>query len=200
MNRSESAPRQVRPRTHRYAAVVVTAATLLTTVGATSAVAANRSTTRASDLPAPTRTHPRYAAPHATPGTVVGVRVGRHRDYDRVVFDVRGGLPGWDVRYVPQLVQDGSGRPLPLRGSAVLRVALLGVDAHDASGRPTLRSPQIITPEFPALRQVRFAGDFEAVVSFGLGLRERTGFRVFGLANPTRVVVDVAHPPRHDCG
>ncbi len=42
---------------------------------------------------------------------------------------------------------------------------------------------------------MRPAGDFEGVVTFGLGLRERAGFRVFNLSNPTRIVVDVGHGP-----
>jgi AMIN domain len=58
----------------------------------------------------------------------------------------------------------------------------------------------MLTPEFPTLRQVRISADYEAVVSFGLGLRDRVGFRVFGLTNPTRVVVDVAHQPRRPYG
>jgi hypothetical protein len=45
----------------------------------------------------------------------------------------------------------------------------------------------------PNLRQVKPSGDFEGVVSFGLGLRRRTGFRVFRLSGPARVVIDVAH-------
>jgi hypothetical protein len=46
----------------------------------------------------------------------------------------------------------------------------------------------------PVLRQLKLAGDFEGVVSFGLGLRGKHGFRVFRLSRPSRVVVDVAHP------
>jgi hypothetical protein len=40
---------------------------------------------------------------------------------------------------------------------------------------------------------VKLAGDFEGVVTFGLGLKRRTGFRVFRLTGPARVVVDVRH-------
>jgi hypothetical protein len=31
-------------------------------------------------------------------------------------------------------------------------------------------------------------------VTFGLGISQRSGFRVIELRNPTRIVVDVAHP------
>ena len=53
----------------------------------------------------------------------------------------------------------------------------------------------MLTPRCPNLRQVKLAGDFEGVVSFGLGLRRKTGFRVFRLTAPTRIVVDVRHVP-----
>jgi hypothetical protein len=97
---------------------------------------------------------------------------------------------------VPAIYQDGSGAPVPLRGPAMLRVILQGAAAHDEAGSSTMRTAATWTPEYPTLRQVRPAGDFEGVITSGLGLRDRVGFRVFGLANPTRVVVDVAHQPR----
>ena len=53
--------------------------------------------------------------------------------------------------------------------------------------------PSTLTPRCSNLRQVKKAGDFEGVVSYGLGLRRRTGFRVFRLSAPTRIVIDVAH-------
>ena len=154
----------------------------------------------ASDLGPPTSTEPTVVFPHGATATLVGVRVGRHVNYDRTVFDLRGPVPGWDVRYVPALKEDASGRLQPLRGADVLHVALLGVTAHTELGASTLHTPATLTPEFPTLRQVRIAGDFEAVVTFGLGLRDRVSFRVFALTNPTRVVVDVAHQPRQPFG
>jgi hypothetical protein len=47
------------------------------------------------------------------------------------------------------------------------------------------------TPLCPNLRQVKTAGDFEGVVTFGLGLRRKTGFRVFRLGD--RTVIDIRH-------
>jgi hypothetical protein len=41
------------------------------------------------------------------------------------------------------------------------------------------------------LRQVRFAGDFEGEVIFGIGAAGRRGFRVSELRDPTRVAIDV---------
>jgi hypothetical protein len=121
------------------------------------------------------------------------VRVGRHNGYDRVVFQVRGAMPGWDVRYVAQVTADPSGRPVTVPGTAVLRVVLTGLAGHDGAGRPTATGTAQ-TPRLPGLVAVKQAGDVESVMTFALGTGDRLDFRVFGLTGPTRVVVDVAHP------
>jgi hypothetical protein len=70
-------------------------------------------------------------------------------------------------------------------------VVLRDARAHSPSGGQLF--PNVLTPLCPNLRQVKTAGDFEGVVTFGLGLRHKTGFRVFRLTAPSRIVVDVAH-------
>jgi hypothetical protein len=147
----------------------------------------------ASGLPPLLGTGPRVAVRTPTPGTMTRVRIGRHAAFDRVVFTIDGAMPGWDVRYVRRVYADGSGRPVPLSGHAALRVVLHGVNGHDDEGHKTVTGVPT-TPRWPALRQVKPAGDLEGVMTFGLGVSDRLDFRVFGLSNPTRVVVDVAHP------
>jgi peptidoglycan hydrolase-like protein with peptidoglycan-binding domain len=44
-----------------------------------------------------------------------------------------------------------------------------------------------------AFRQVADAGDFEGQLTWGIGVAARTGLRVVGLSDPSRVAVDVAH-------
>jgi hypothetical protein len=78
-----------------------------------------------------------------------------------------------------------------LLGPNRLRATFNLAAGHDSHGTNLL--PATVTPRCPNLLQVKKAGDFEGTVSFGLGLRHRTGFRVFRLTNPTRVVIDVAH-------
>jgi hypothetical protein len=109
---------------------------------------------------------------------------------DRVVFTFQGPAPGYRVRYVPK-VTGQSGRRLPLAGEAFLEVRFDPARAHDPAGRPTFPTATL-TPGSPVVREVRFAGDFEGRVRFGIGLAGRGGFRVVELADPTRVVVDVA--------
>ena len=127
---------------------------------------------------------------------LVSVRTGRHRGYDRVVFEFAGSLPASEsVRYVRRVVADGSGAVVPLRGRAFLQVGFGGASAHTDAGQLSFPQPRRISPRWPALRQVALASDFEGHVDFGLGLRRRVGFRVFELTRPPRVVVDVAHGP-----
>ena len=140
--------------------------------------------------PAPFRTEPveRSRRSRSAP-EVVSVQTMEQEGYDRVVFTFEGPMPGYQVRYVSR-VTDAAGERLPLRGQAFLAVAFQPARAHDPDGEATFPTAAI-TPGYPALRQVRFAGDFEGQVSFGLGVADRGGFRVSELRNPTRVVVDV---------
>jgi hypothetical protein len=139
---------------------------------------------------APFRTDPLERDRQARPAPeLVSVQAVERKGYDRVLFTFKGAVPGYQVRYVPE-VTDQAGRPLALRGRAFLAVAFEPGRAHDPGGEATV-STATLTPASPVLRQVRFAGDFEGRVSFGLGLAERDGFRVSELRDPPRVAVDV---------
>ncbi|HZD00631.1 MAG TPA: LPXTG cell wall anchor domain-containing protein [Actinomycetes bacterium] len=138
-------------------------------------------------------TQPRAVHPSpATRPTLVALRAGRHDSFDRVVFQFDGPLPSYSVRYVPEVIQDGSGLPLTLRGSAFLEVTI-GAISHDEAGRSTLPVSRL-QPNFPTVRDVRAPGDFEAQIIAGIGVAQRAGFTVFDLTGPSRIVIDLAHP------
>jgi hypothetical protein len=135
-------------------------------------------------------------APKSSPGSggqaeLFGVASACHPTFDRFVVRARSARPGYDVRYVQQVLGEGSGDPIPLLGTKRIRVLLRPARGHTSGGANLVAS--VLTPLCSNLRQVRTAGDFEGVVSFGLGIRRRTGFRVFRLTDPARIVVDVAH-------
>jgi hypothetical protein len=121
------------------------------------------------------------------PVTVTSVTVGSHPGFDRVVLTSTAPISSWEVRYVPQVTNDPTGAPIPLAGAADILVVVHGTDwiAHP-SAQPRL------SPGFPALRQVRGAGEFEATLSYGIGQQRKAGYRVFTLTGPDRLVVDVA--------
>jgi hypothetical protein len=139
----------------------------------------------------PFSTAPKTSAGSGGQAELFGIAVGCHPTFDRFVVRGRFATPGYDVRYVNRIVADGSGRPVSLLGTKRIRVVIRQARGHTSAGANLL--PSVRTPLCSNLRQVKKAGDFEGVVSFGLGLRRRTGFRVFRLTAPTRIVIDVAH-------
>ena len=133
--------------------------------------------------------------------TVTNVRAGRHACFDRLVIDLKGTTTtGYDVRYVTEVREDGSGRLIPLRGGADLRV-IAKAPAYTSSGSPTYRPANraelVDVSGFSTFRQVAWAGSFEGQTTLGLGVRARLPFRTFTLtdttAGTTRLVIDVAH-------
>ena len=139
----------------------------------------------------PFTTAPKTAGGSGGQAELFGAAAGCHSTFDRFVIRARFATPGYDVRYVSQIVADGSGNPVSLLGTKRIRIIVRNARGHTSSGTNLL--PSAITPRCSNLRQVKKAGDFEGVVSYGLGLRRKTGFRVFRLTAPTRIVIDVAH-------
>ena len=130
---------------------------------------------------------------------VTNVRTGQHYCFDRLVIDLNGPVSGYTVRYVPQVTQDGSGLPVPLRGQAFLQVTV-NAPAYDGQGNATYKpaDPKELSnvSGYQTFRQVAWANSFEGYSSLGLGVRARLPFRVFTLAGPdagSRLVIDVAH-------
>jgi hypothetical protein len=139
------------------------------------------------------------SAAWGVPGTITNVRAGRQDCYDRLVVDVAGNVDGFDVRYVDQIGSIGSGEVIPVRGGAKLQVVVFA-PAHDDNYEPTYQpadSDELVdVSSYSTFRQIVFAGSFEGVTDFGVGVRARLPFRVFTLDGPgsnSRVVMDVAH-------
>jgi hypothetical protein len=131
---------------------------------------------------------------------ITDVRLGSHGDgpsgYDRVVFEFSGsGVPETLVAPgTPPFTQDPSDLPLPVRGSSFLVLVMHGASTIDPYGTITYGGPTDFTPDFPALSELRAAGDFERVSSWVIGLNGPSCHRVYTLTNPTRLVIDVQHP------
>jgi hypothetical protein len=129
------------------------------------------------------------------PLTVTSVRLGQHDGYDRAVFDIAGdGTPGWDVRYVDEAVEDATGRVLDLEGDGTVQVILTGMGYPTDTGFEEWTGRQVATEGYPQLWEMRFVGTFEGQTQAFLGVSGAdAAFRVFALADPVRVVVDVRH-------
>jgi hypothetical protein len=133
---------------------------------------------------------------------LTAVRAGRHADFDRVVWTFDGPLPAYRVGYARRpIVEDGSGRPIEVDGDAVLQVLLTpasGTDLSGATPRPVYAGDRRIPGTrsgTTVVREIVETGDFEATMSWVVGLGRQAPFTVTELADPPRVVVDIASGP-----
>jgi len=122
------------------------------------------------------------------------VAVGRHEGYDRVVFQFRGeGLPGYRVEYMePPLKEDGSGKVVTIDGTAFVVVRMepaSGFDLNTGEGELVYKGPKRL-PGASVVKEVVRTGDFEAVLTWSVGLEEMVDFRVTTAASPSRLIVD----------
>jgi hypothetical protein len=137
--------------------------------------------------PAPPAAATVAGAHRAAPPVLTEVKARHVGNVDRVVFRFTGGIPASvHPEWVDTLVHDGSGLPVRVAGAKVLSVVMNGAQAHDQSGstvpnRTAFALPNVVTAVS--------GGDFEGVVTFGLGVQKQTSFHVSVQAH--RVVVEV---------
>ena len=106
---------------------------------------------------------------------LVGIYVGEHPEgtppYQRISFYFRVGFPTYGFSYVPSVLSEGQGAPIPLSGNAFLRVGFVDAQAHDDAGHPTVTASPANQIGYSTLRSYGFAGDFEGHLTYGLGLQ-----------------------------
>lgn len=140
-------------------------------------------------------THPVHVpATNKQTALLTDVRAARHEGFDRIVFEFRNVLPGYDVRYVSRPIrQDGSGRVVAIAGSSVVRIRMenaLDADLSKPSAPLTYTGPRRFTPGTPELAELVRSGGFEGVLTWVAGLHDPVDFRVTTLAAPPRLIVD----------
>lgn len=134
---------------------------------------------------------------------LTALRAGTHPDYERVTFEIAGaregggtadvpaGRPGYKLEYVDRpLIACGSGDQIFPVGDGWLEVRLEPAAAHTEEGQPTL-GPREIEVDGPLLQRIYRTCDFEGIVTYVLALGSPNDYRVFTLADPLRIVVDV---------
>jgi hypothetical protein len=125
------------------------------------------------------------------------VAIGRHEGFDRVVFQFRNHVPGYRVEYVePPLKEDGSGNVVRIEGNAFVVVRMeqaSGFDLSTGEGVMVYTGPRRLSGSdagTSVVREVVRTGDFEAVLTWAVGLEERVDFRVRTASAPARLIVD----------
>lgn len=129
------------------------------------------------------------------------VRVGAHGCYDRVTFELKpqtgeaDGPVSWKASYEPApITEDGSGRPVQVKGSAFLVVTMsaTGADLSQEAAPATYTGPASIeAADTTRIQQVRRTGDFEGVLTWVIGLDKKRPFHVSTQDAPARVIIDV---------
>lgn len=168
-------------------------------------------TTRAPSRPpsTPGATSPAPPPPHSPPPTdastsdvsvppstrtahLSAVRMGPRDGYDRLVLEFSDLVPGYTVGYRPLPMQhDASGAIIPLSGAnAAVRITLRSAVADSDVGNHDYHGPSTITADTGVVTEAKMAGDFEAVLTWVVGLRAEVPFRVLVLDGPPRLVID----------
>ena len=86
-------------------------------------------------------------------------------------------------------MKDASGQPVTLQGSSGLKLVF-----HGATGSPTYTGSTDLKPELPVVQEAEQIGDFEGVLSWGIGLSQQSCMWTLELTSPTRLVIDVQTP------
>ena len=123
------------------------------------------------------------------------VAIGRHEGFDRVVFQFRGeGLPSYRIQYTePPFAEDGSGNPVEVNGNAFVTVRMepaSGFDLNTGEGELVYKGPKRLEGAGSIVKEVVRTGDFEAVLSWVIGLDAKVPFLVTRTESPSRLIVD----------
>jgi hypothetical protein len=160
-------------------------------------------TTPASPSPSPTQTGLPGAScrermegnPENTPD-FVAVDVASEGGVDRVTFRFRKheGAPDVPpfhiVRFVDEPTTDPQGVPADIEGEVFVQIIFqaFGVDLSGEEPVEIYTGPKEFTPGFPTVLEVEELGDFEATISWAIGLSSRTCFVVD--ARPTSITLE----------
>lgn len=123
------------------------------------------------------------------------VRMAGHPCFDRIVFELEGvGPPGFEVGYLENPpTEDPTGNPVGVSGSVYLEIRMQSASGFDFDANaPSYNGPTRLNPsDTMYAREAVRTGDFEAILTWVVGLDEVRDFKVSTLADPTRVVVDI---------
>lgn len=122
-------------------------------------------------------------------------RFGRHKNFDRIVFDFEGTVPGFIVSYENDLDQERWG-DLQVTNKTFLVVEFCFVSMEgtsDAEGYPIYFNIPRDKIKSKIITEVGNNGWWEGDENFAIGVKKKNDFRVMRLSNPARLVIDIKH-------
>ncbi len=140
-----------------------------------------------------TKTVQRNPESEDTPYSVCKIRVAKHKNFDRVVFEFDDGKPKYVIQYLPSNIYstDGGDHEIKIAGDVFMTVSLYGIGVDDPPCK--LKKYPKKKLNFPALMQIQEAVWFEGIWDFIIGVKGEKPFRVQELKNPSRLVIDFKH-------
>ena len=123
-----------------------------------------------------------------TGSNVLGVRVGQHDGYDRMVIEFSGPIPSYRVqrRSGTSFTESPRGQTVTLSGTNGVLVVV-----HPIFNWTSYTGPVAFKPDYPVLREARQVENFEGYQQWALGIQGTPCLRVTTLTAPSRLVVDV---------
>jgi len=124
-----------------------------------------------------------------TGSDVVGVCVGQHDGYDRLVIEFSDSIPSYSVQRRSGASFTGSprGQVVTLGGTNGVLVVV-----HPIFNWTSYSGPTAFKPDYPVLREARLVENFEGYQQWALGIQGTPCLRVTILTAPPRLVVDIA--------
>jgi len=129
----------------------------------------------------------------------VDIRTGAHSCYERIVIELAdstiptpGGMPGWWVRYAdgPITLGQTDDQFVEVLGEATLLISM-NAWMPSMDGEGWVGSTDIFPTNVTHVLELRQIDNWEGQNTWAVGIDTERPFRVFTLASPTRLVVDV---------
>jgi len=143
-------------------------------------------------------------------GDILGnARIGAQEGYDRLVleFVASGSVPeSYEIKYVFNnsggeiiTVSDNLHLESQVQGNAALQIILAGSHEDVVNNTVIYEGPDTLSSLLMGnITEAKFGGSHAGLILWGVGVQEANGFRVFELADPPRVVVDVCIADERD--
>jgi hypothetical protein len=127
----------------------------------------------------------------------VDIRTGGHDCFERVVLEFGGSgeLPGYQVQYEADPILDSpSGEPVDVAGDATLVVSV-GAWMPDTEGNGYQGPREFVPTNVVTILELQQIENFEGQNAWAIGLDRQRDFTVSTLADPVRIVIDIALEP-----
>jgi hypothetical protein len=108
---------------------------------------------------------------------LIRIRAGTHpfdpgeRPFDRMSFTFTTAFPTYEIAFVDRLVADAAGQLIPQEGRGVLRIVFRQAQAHADGGTDSVVAGPPAHLGYPRMASYARAGDFEGVLTYGIGIR-----------------------------